>query len=268
MDLSASENIVILQSRGLLELPEGVHQHDSYEFTLNLSHSFLSRVGKRNMPLRKNHLMAINPGQNHGTTRPLAGVHLMALHMDRKFLQQVARQMYGSEEVYFDNRELLPDSHIRGLVNLFMEESRSRQAGYDFILQSLDTQIAVGLLRTAGKNLPSGSPKYGEKENINRSIEFIMANFNRNFSLNEVSAVANLSPYHFIRVFKAQTGKTPYEYLMELKIEKARELLQAGKMTVTEVCYQCGFSNRSHFTAVFKGRVGLTPTSYRHTVSK
>jgi len=268
MEKGTSENTVILQSLGAMELPEGVHQHDSYEFSINLSQSFTSRLEKRNLTLRKNHLVALNPGQDHGTVRPLAGVQLCGLHMESKFLQQVSLQVCGSETVYFDNNDLLPDSSFRGLINLFMEESLLRQQGYRFILQSLDTHLAVCLLRIAKKTPLSFNYKFGEKANIARAIEFIRVNFDKDFSLKDVSGVANLSPYHFIRVFKGQTGKTPYEFLMDFKIEKARELLTAGKLTVTEVCYQCGFNNRSHFASAFKRRVGITPTSYRNTVSR
>lgn len=268
IEAGASENTVVMKSRGAVELPEGVHQHDSYEFTINLSQPFTSRLEKRNLPIRKNHMVALNPGQDHGTIRPLAGVQLCGLHMESKFLQQVSRQVCGSETVYFDNNDLLPDSSFRNLINLFMEESLLRQPGYRFILESLDTHLAVCLLRIAKNNLLSFNYKYGEKDNIARSIEFIRVNFDKDFSLKDVSGVANLSPYHFIRVFKSQTGKTPYEFLMDFKIEKARELLTAGRLTITEVCYQCGFNNRSHFAAAFKRRVGITPTSYRNTVSR
>jgi len=268
MEKSASENTVLLQSRSKMDLPQGVHQHDSYEFVINLSQTFTSRLEKRSLLIRKNHLAVINPGQDHGTHRPMKGINLLGLHMDSKFLQKVSREVYGTGAVYFNNSDQLPDSSFRGLVNLFMEESALRQPGYRFILQSLDIHLAVCLLRLPHISLPSLSYKFGEKDNIARAIEFIRASFNKDFSLKDVSGVANLSPYHFIRVFKAQTGKTPYEFLLDYKIEKARELLAAGNLTVTEVCYQCGFNNRSHFTAAFKKRVGVTPTGYRNTVSR
>lgn len=266
LETSFSDNTVVMQSRNKMELPEGVHQHDSYEFIINLSPSFASRIDKKNLYIKKNHLVTLNPGQDHGTQRPLSGVRLLGLHMDRKFLQQVSREVCGTGDIYFNNSDLLPDRSLLGLINLFREESFLRQPGYRFILQSLDTHLAVSLIRLARIDISYLSYKHGEKDNIARAIEYIRANFDKDFSLKDVSGVANLSPYHFIRVFKGQTGKTPYEFLMDFKIEKARELLAVEKLTVTEVCYQCGFNNRSHFTAAFKRRVGITPTGYRNNV--
>ncbi|MFZ5642647.1 MAG: helix-turn-helix domain-containing protein [Bacillota bacterium] len=75
--------------------------------------------------------------------------------------------------------------------------------------------------------------------------------------------MANLSSYYFIRVFKAQMGKTPYEYLLDIKMEKAREMLKQRNHTITEICYECGFNSISHFTTAFKRKVGVTPTYYR-----
>lgn len=93
-----------------------------------------------------------------------------------------------------------------------------------------------------------------------------MENYTGNYSLQEVSRVANLSPYHFIRVFRAETGKTPYDFLLDVKIEKSKEMLKSVSKTVTDACFGCGFNNISHFTVAFKKRVGVTPSDYRKSL--
>ena len=77
-----------------------------------------------------------------------------------------------------------------------------------------------------------------------------------------MSHIANLSPYHFIRVFKAETGKTPYEFLLEIKVEKAIELIKARKYTITEIAMMCGFTSSSHFSNVFRKIKGISPTDF------
>lgn len=90
-----------------------------------------------------------------------------------------------------------------------------------------------------------------------------MENYTKEYSLEEVAQLANLSPYYFIKVFKTQTGKTPYDFLVDIKINKACTLLKTSSNTITEICEYCGFSNSSHFTNVFKRKMGVSPSEYR-----
>ena len=82
-------------------------------------------------------------------------------------------------------------------------------------------------------------------------------------SLPDVAAHANLSPYHFLRVYKQAYGETPHEFLTRLRIERAKSLLARGSHNVTEACFEVGFSSLGSFSALFAHRVGLSPSEYR-----
>lgn len=85
----------------------------------------------------------------------------------------------------------------------------------------------------------------------------------RPVSLPDVAAHANLSPYHFLRVYKRAYGETPHEFLTRLRIERAKTLLARGSHNVTEACFEVGFSSLGSFSALFAQRVGLSPSEYR-----
>lgn len=102
-----------------------------------------------------------------------------------------------------------------------------------------------------------------QKKNINESIKYLEENYQKEYCLEDVAQAANLSPYHFIRVFKSQTGKTPYELLMNIKMKKAKEMLMDSSKTITEISSLLVFSSSSHFARVFSRIVGLSPTAYR-----
>jgi AraC-like DNA-binding protein len=70
------------------------------------------------------------------------------------------------------------------------------------------------------------------------------------------------SKFHLLRLFKKYYGQTPKQYLIEKRIEKAKELLQEGE-TVTETCFATGFGSPSSFSTLFKSRVGLTPVEFQ-----
>jgi AraC-like DNA-binding protein len=96
--------------------------------------------------------------------------------------------------------------------------------------------------------------------------DFMRHAYGRPVSLPEISAHANLSPYHFLRVHKLAYGETPHEFLTRLRIEKAKTLLARGSHNVTEACFEVGFSSLGSFSTLFSHRVGLTPSEYRRQI--
>ena len=78
--------------------------------------------------------------------------------------------------------------------------------------------------------------------------------------------VPAMSPSHFAREYKAAFGESPYQHLLTRRIERAKALLRAGRLSVTEVCLEVGFTSLGTFSARFHEIVGLTPSAYRAAV--
>lgn len=91
---------------------------------------------------------------------------------------------------------------------------------------------------------------------------FIDRHFARPLSLGEMAGNAFLSKYHYIRVFKQYYGRTPHRYLVEVRIARAKKLLQAG-MPVMQACFSVGFDSVTSFTGLFKKITGATPQACR-----
>jgi len=90
---------------------------------------------------------------------------------------------------------------------------------------------------------------------------YIDINYADNIELNNIAEEAYFSKFHFIRMFKKIYGKTPYQYLMHTRVEKAKQLLQKNT-TVTNVCFSVGFESLSSFSGLFKRIVGISPSAY------
>ena len=96
--------------------------------------------------------------------------------------------------------------------------------------------------------------------------DFMRDAYGRPINLPDISARANLSPYHFLRVHKLAYGETPHEFLTRLRIERAKTLLARGSHNVSETCFEVGFSSLGSFSTLFSQKVGLTPSEYRRHV--
>lgn len=99
--------------------------------------------------------------------------------------------------------------------------------------------------------------------NIDEVIEYMRANINRAFSLEDFSGYLKISPSHFCRVFRKITGYSPIDYFIRLKMQKACELLDRSDMRIKEISRYLGYDNQYYFSLVFKKIVGYSPKEYR-----
>lgn len=255
----------VASSRRPLDFPgPTLHSHPGYEFALPQTPMPAGVIGTRTLGMELGMVYPINPEEPHGTTAPMTGIHLTAIQMDQDYLGNLARAIYGRRHIRFEQPGVPAGRGLLTPIELFVEEAENRQLGSDFVLESLATQIGVVLLRLFDHGLPEVPHDYAPvgRNDIRRAVDYLL-NSGEDYSLEDVARVANLSPYHFIRVFRAETGRTPYEFLMQARVDRARSLLRATDLTVTEICYASGFKNLSHFTTVFKRLTQMSPTAYR-----
>ncbi|MDE3236746.1 MAG: AraC family transcriptional regulator [Bacteroidota bacterium] len=127
------------------------------------------------------------------------------------------------------------------------------------ILQSIANSKEVHTI--ASKNIYSYSKK--ESERLNPIFQYLFTHFSGPVKLNEVAALAHMSPHSFCRYFKLRTRKTFSRFLMEVRIGHACKLLSETDKSVSQVCYESGFNNFSNFNRHFKEITGKTPLQHR-----
>ncbi|HEX8737952.1 MAG TPA: AraC family transcriptional regulator [Pyrinomonadaceae bacterium] len=163
-------------------------------------------------------------------------------------------------ETYEDKDPLM--QHI-GLA-LLAEASAETPSGKlyaDSLVQTLTLHLLknYSTANAVQENLHGGLSGY----KLRRVTEFINANLEEDLSLAEIAAVADLSQYHFARAFRKTTGATPQQYVMQQRIERAKELLAKDDLPIVEISLRTGFKNQSHFTALFRKFTKLTPKLWR-----
>lgn len=109
------------------------------------------------------------------------------------------------------------------------------------------------------------STKKDEHENhlVRQAQEYIQENYQKDLSLDALSKELDISPYYFSKLFKEETGSNFVEYLTNLRMSRAKELLKEESRSMKEICMEVGYSDPNYFSRIFKKNVGLTPTEYR-----
>lgn len=98
---------------------------------------------------------------------------------------------------------------------------------------------------------------------IEKTREYLQSNFGSNITMEELALVSHMSPFHFNRIFKQMTGVSPYQYLLNFRINHAAWLLKSTEDAIASVGWSAGFNSPDHFSYAFKASTGLSPQIYR-----
>ncbi|MEO0925575.1 MAG: AraC family transcriptional regulator [Cyanobacteria bacterium J06643_13] len=190
---------------------------------------------------------------------------LLALKPD--FLSDIAEQ---SECLNPDRIELTPilkdrDPILGQIVDSFLREMNTDGLGGKLYSETLATQFAIHLLRNYS-TFPLRLKQYRgglSPSKLQTVVEYIEANLASKIGLKDLAQIAQISPSYFLRLFKQSTGITPYQYVMQRRVELGKRLLKQEKLPTVEIALMCGFANQSSFAKTFRKVVGTTPKTYQ-----
>ncbi|MEA2640813.1 MAG: AraC family transcriptional regulator [Chloroflexota bacterium] len=162
------------------------------------------------------------------------------------------------------------DPSLVTIVESLTQELEQVRPGRGPMLDALGRQLVVHLLRehlvvrrAPNIELSRAGPV---DRRIRLAVELMHDNYARDLSLEEIATASYLSAFHFARLFKQLTGTTPGEYLANLRLERARELLIQSDAPIGEIARRVGYSSQSHFARRFKAVAGVSPRVYREAV--
>lgn len=164
----------------------------------------------------------------------------------------------------------------RGFEEVFVHDLITRLwwemdsgSGNALLCSSYKVAIVHALVRRfATRTRPGrGNTRLGRLQ-LQRVLEHINADSAEPVSVDSLAALAGLSSYHFMRVFRNTTGRSPYRYYEEVRIEKAKELLASSQIPIAEIGQRVGFACASQFSKSFKRFVGCSPNTYRSGIRR
>ncbi len=175
------------------------------------------------------------------------------------------RQHLGAE---LEPHEAIQDPTLRHLIKVLLREKRDGFQSGSLFLDGVATALASYL----GRRYSIAPPVKGNfaggiaPSTLRRCMEFIEAHLEGDIRLSELAHEAGLSASHFIRSFRQSTGKTPYQFLLDRRVERAQTLMRDHRTSLTGVALASGFADQHHLARVFRRITGLTPSSYRRSL--
>jgi len=181
--------------------------------------------------------------------------------------------------VLFDNHHLfleklenkivaIPNKLRTELTSLINEINKPGENTYEFV-EALVTRILIELNRIATAPIQTENLStlniQTQNELFNQIDAFLRRNLYKNISRKNLSEVFHISPSHLARIFHNTSGMTISNRLLQLKIDRAKQLLLESSLPISEISLQVGYTNFSHFSQIFRKITGVTPSNYRRT---
>lgn len=185
--------------------------------------------------------------------------------IDQAFVDQVIAAIFGRFSMDLEVRIGIQDPVIGGMAETWREELRTCGAGGRMSAEALATTLIVHLFRTYGSGKVNLRAITGgiTSSRLRRVVEYMEEHLSDAVGLCALASMAGFSIHHFGDVFKAETGFTPHQYLINRRIHKAKELLLGSSVPIAEIATEVGFSGQSHFNGHFRKLTGMTPLHFR-----
>src|SRR5262245_6835226 len=202
--------------------------------------------------------------------RSQASMSFFAISIDAAFIKQIWETDFGQAAEFELRTAIGVRDHVIKRIGLLAQKELSEGGiGGRLYAEGLGTALAVHLLRQYGTSQREQVIYKGgiASRPLQRVIEYINDNLEEALSLVHLATIAKLSPHHFATAFKASTGVSPHRYVIERRLDRARELLRRNENSISEIAHAVGFSSHSQLTAHFRRTTGLTPRTFRRSLN-
>jgi AraC-like DNA-binding protein len=191
-----------------------------------------------------------------------AGDHCLSLQMTPDYFAEIAASVAGSSTFRFKTGTLPAARDTLSPTALFEAGSQSRDA---MIVEEANMTFVAAVIRILSGHVPSAmriSPQ--DEKRLSRALRHIERHSDEALDLDRLAAIAAMSKFHFLRVFRRAIGMTPYQYLLGLRLRRAAARLLTSPEAISKIAFDSGFGDLSTFTTTFRLRFGLSPKAFRH----
>lgn len=238
--------------------PETPKRHVSvFEIELPFYEGGLSFINEKKYEISPHHIICGKPGQIRHTRLPFK-CSFIHLTLEDNYLKQVV----SSFPDYMDVGDNI--KKYRRLFREIISAFTFPTDNYELYLGGKILQLLymLNLKSTSAEN--DGATN--NKDIVAQGITYINEHFTENITLNDIASALSISPIYFHQTFSRAMGKkTPFDYILNKRIDLAKKLLVSSTYSLAEIAYKCGFSSQSYFGQVFKKKTNITPYEYRKT---
>jgi AraC family transcriptional regulator len=207
------------------------------------------------LPGHRSYFARMNPGKK-------GFAHTLYVMAEPGLVSEVAADLgVQPDSVELVEQHGVIDPALLHIVMALRDGLRAGRADDAMYGESLSLALAVHLLRRYAA-VPAGLQRLRgglSQEKLTLAVEYIQDQLESGLSVSEIARTVHMSPFHFARLFKRSTGKSPYQYVVQARAKRAKELLKSDKFSIIEIAHRLGYADQSHLTRQLKDVFGATP---------
>ena len=189
------------------------------------------------------------------------GDRCLSFHVSPEFLEGVVAAVPGARRLAFTTPRLPP---LPDLLPLVAAAEAARDNGDEDEFEELALSLAGAVAATLNQTKKRArAPSAQDERRISSAVHRIEAEASEPLGLDDLAATAAMSPYHFLRIFRAVVGVTPHQYVLHTRLKRAAIRLRRTGDAVSAIAFDAGFNDLSTFNRRFKRLTGLNPVAYR-----
>jgi AraC-like DNA-binding protein len=241
-------------------------------FVIELKGECTYRIDGKTYNTQKGDLILCNPGTYHEKYLS-AGSSITEFHLafDSFTLIGLSPDMLIEGSSHAVIRLALQHYKYFETFKDLLEEQLIQKPGYETILKAMAIRLIIQALRDLNNSrsyLPVPSQIYvrvNKNELINHLKDFLYQNYNKDLYIEKIAKNMYVTPTYLCKIFKEVTGETPMGFLIKLRLNKAKELLEMGSYSIKEISKNIGYNDYYHFSKLFKKYYGVSPSKYKAT---
>jgi AraC family transcriptional regulator len=264
------ENIVVEQYQSLNDEAMCHYRHE-HIICLSLSPRPVHLLQTRGDKTRQGRFgkgdISITPAKTPFFARWEGEDHYLKIRIASRFIERVATETLASNpnrlELRLEFRTR--DPQIEAISMMLLTELQQENLGGKLYAESLANVLAVHLLRQYAIAKPQIPIYEGElpHRQLLQVLEYIDVHLHQEIQLANLAQLLEMSQFHFSHLFKQSIGMAPYQYVLQQRIERAKQLLKQTDHSIVDIAFSCGFSSHSHLSQQFRQHTGMTPKTYR-----
>ncbi|MCQ6560639.1 helix-turn-helix transcriptional regulator [Paenibacillus mendelii] len=244
-----------------------LHWHEFYELEFIVEGEGEHLLNGQSYPLAKGYLFLVTPSDFHEIIPAKdKALKLYNVKFSEEMLSDSLRNLlFVNRECFMACFEDAGFDRMNAEFVRLIEESANREIGSELLMRGGLERILIDLLRAVADGRQERTSSKTDSL-IQEALIYIHHHYREPLTLEKVSAQSGLSPNYFSECFHKATGSSFRSYMQSLRLRAAMSLVSSSEISVTEICYNCGFNSYTHFIRAFKKKYGMAPNAFRKSM--
>lgn len=263
------------------DLTEIEHNHDFVEIVCIINGHGIQVVEKQEYKVSAGDIFVLQDKQKH-FFKDASNIEIVNIIYDSNkiegLISEEIKQLHGYNALFYLEPKYRAIQHFKNklhltrkelaklelLINAMIFEQKYKYDGFELILKNRLQELIIVLARHYSQ-IDQG--KAQSLVRISKVLHYLENNSTEKIYLGELADMAHMSKRNFQRVFQKSVGMTPIDFLLNIRLQNARQLLRESNLSIAQIAYDTGFSDRNYFIKCFKKSYGVSPMKYRNRFS-